>query len=106
MSDTQPKVLRMALTFGTDYENGVHPRLGELADPRGYIVVEAPADTYYQFLDVVVGRSGGEPTGPYAYAFDYPADEFENGRDGQPSQVARWGYRKLAEFSALPKVAA
>jgi hypothetical protein len=94
--------IKRAVTFGVKYRNEDHPKLGKLAHPDGYIVVEVAEPTdLYVFLAVVCGQEKlpDGRDGAVLYAFDYDLEEFE--APGGSAELYHPEGR-LAEFTALP----
>ena len=91
--------VKRAVTFGMKHAHEPHPKLGDLAHPDGYIVVEAEdLRDLYLFLMIVVGKSDD---GVVQYAFDYDLDEFEAPGGSAERHHPRG---RTATFSALPEI--
>ena len=98
--------IKRAITFGQKYRNDYHPKLGSLAHPDGYIVVEASSlDDVDAFLQTICGRQvfvlsdGGTQLGAVLYAFDYDLETFE-----APGGTAERHHPRgrLASFTTMP----
>ena len=98
--------IKRAITFGQKYRNDYHPKLGALAHPDGYIVVEASSvEDVYAFLAIICGREhhpiegSGYLEGGALYAFDYDLETFE-APGGTAEKYHPRG--RLASFTTMP----